>query len=207
MRLELSEYIYEDIPFDIIKYTEYISVATEILSRCSHYIQMHTLYSSEQTLFIQYEEWQTEYDEVCQKHDTSEKESDRLESLLKERESLLHRAILERQSLETKQKQIEQKKTEYDLYCSERSRRFLEYTQNMKMLDASWYTLLHNYHSVVGMLFGILSALTAPESIVGSDVKKVAGIKFLLSNVIRISVKVSSTGTTCPAVTIMLLPM
>jgi len=155
MRLELSEYIYEDIPFDIVRYTEYISIATEILSRCSQYIQMHTLYSSEQTLFIQYEEWQTEYDEVCQKHNTAEKESDHLESLLKEKESLLHRAILERQSLETKQKQIEQKKTEYDLYCSERSRRFLDYTQNMKMLDATWYTLLRKYHVMVASLFGI----------------------------------------------------
>jgi len=155
MHLELSEYIYDDIPFQINTYTEYISVATETLSRCSQYIQMYTLYSSEQTIFLEYEQWQTEYDDICQKHDTAEKDSDRLDNLLKERENILHTAILEKQSLETKQKQIEQKKTEYDLYCSERSRRLSDYTQNTKILDDSWYTLLSKYHSVIAILFDV----------------------------------------------------
>jgi DNA repair exonuclease SbcCD ATPase subunit len=155
MTLEVTEYIYEDIPFEIASYTEYITAATDVLSKCSHYIQLHTLYSSQELLMTEYDTWQKEYDIVCQKHDDAESYSDRLETMLKEKEGVLHSAILEKHSLETKQKQIEEKRAAYDLYCSERARRLLDYQQNNVMLDASWYTLLRMYHTSIRTLLGV----------------------------------------------------
>jgi DNA repair exonuclease SbcCD ATPase subunit len=155
MTLDLTEYIYEDIPFEIASYTEYITAATDVLSKCSHYIQLHTLYSSQELLMTEYDTWQKEYDIVCQKHDDAESYSDRLETMMKEKEGVLHVAILQKQSLETKQKQIEEKRTAYDLYCTERARRLLDYQQNTVMLDASWYTLLRMYHTSISTLLGV----------------------------------------------------
>jgi DNA repair exonuclease SbcCD ATPase subunit/DNA repair exonuclease SbcCD nuclease subunit len=155
MTLDLTDYIYEDISFEIGSYTEYCNAATDVLSKCSQYIQLHTLYTSQELLMTEYDTWQKEYDAICQKHDDAESYSDRLEMMMKEKEGVLHSAILEKHSLETKQKQIEEKHTAYDLYCSERARRLLDYQQNNLMLDASWYTLLRMYHTSISTLLGV----------------------------------------------------
>jgi hypothetical protein len=63
--------------------------------------------------------------------------------------------MLEKQNLETKQKQIEQKKIAYDLYCSERSKRLLEYNKNATLLEDSWYTLLRSYHNNIAVLLSV----------------------------------------------------
>jgi DNA repair exonuclease SbcCD ATPase subunit/DNA repair exonuclease SbcCD nuclease subunit len=154
MQSELTEYIYEDIHFELSVYTEYITAANEILSKCSEYVQTWKQYSSEVTLWTEYDAWSTEYDSVCLSHDMADKNCDMLDSMLKEKEGRLRTATLEKMNLESNAQLIQQKKTEYDLYCSERAQRLTIYEDHVRKLESSWYYLLKEYHtSVANLLF------------------------------------------------------
>ena len=170
MQSELTEYVYEDIPFDISNHTEYVQKANAILSSCTEYLQTWNLYSSERLLWNEYDTWSVEYDLICNKHDIADNECDTLDAMLKGKENALHRAILEKQMVETTIQQMIQKKTEYDLYCSERSQRLSTYQLNAVKLESSWSHLLSSYHTLIGQALsiateGIKSLSTEKDSI------------------------------------------
>ena len=159
MRSQLTEYVYEEIPFDILQVTEYISVATDILSGCTEYIQMHKLYSDEELLWKDYDQWQFEFSAICQKHDTAENECDTLDNSIKHLESILTRSSFEKQDFEQKLLQMNQKKTEYAIYCSEKDRRSAEYVLRSSQLDYLWYSQLYSYHCNIGKLLFTVQTL------------------------------------------------
>ena len=159
MRSQLTEYVYEEIPFDILQVTEYISVATDILSGCTEYIQMHKLYSDEELLWRDYDQWQFEFSAICEKHDTAENECDELETSIKHLDSILTRSSFEKQDFEQKLLQMNQKKTEYTLYCSEKDRRSAEYALRSSQLDYLWYSQLYSYHCNIGKLLFTVKTL------------------------------------------------
>jgi hypothetical protein len=152
MRLELSDYLYEDIPFDVSSYPLYIETAGEMLSQCTEYLLLARQYASENELWIAYDEWSEEYDTVCQQHDTADREWDTLDVLLKRKETELAAATLEKQHVESVLKQMAQKKAAYELYCVERDRRRVDYERNLALLDASWFQLVASYHRAVRSL-------------------------------------------------------
>lgn len=159
MRTQLTEYVYEEIPFDISQVADYISVATDILSGCTEYIQMHKLYSDEEVLWKDYDQWQFEFSTICEKHDTAEKECDELDNSIKHLESILNRSSYEKQDFELKLLQMNQKKTEYTLYCSEKDRRSAEYALRSSQLDYLWYSQLSLYHCNIGKLLFTIQTL------------------------------------------------
>ena len=159
MRTQLTEYVYEEIPFDILQVADYISVATDILSGCTEYIQMHKLYSDEEALWKDYDQWQFEFSTICEKHDTAEKECDELDNSIKHLESILNRSSYEKKDFEQKLLQMNQKKTEYTLYCSEKDRRSSEYALRSSQLDYLWYSQLSLYHCHIGSLLFTVQAL------------------------------------------------
>ena len=159
MRTQLTEYVYEEIPFDILQVADYISVATDILSGCTEYIQMHKLYSDEEALWKDYDQWQFEFSAICEKHDTAEKECDELDNSIKHHESILNRSSYEKKDFEQKLLQMNQKKTEYTLYCSEKDRRSSEYALRSSQLDYLWYSQLSLYHCHIGSLLFTVQAL------------------------------------------------
>ena len=159
MRTQLTEYVYEEIPFDILQVADYISVATDILSGCTEYIQMHKLYSDEEALWKDYDQWQFEFSAICEKHDTAEKECDELDNSIKHHESILNRSSYEKKDFELKLLQMNQKKTEYTLYCSEKDRRSSEYALRSSQLDYLWYSQLSLYHCHIGSLLFTVQAL------------------------------------------------
>ena len=159
MRTQLTEYVYEEIPFDILQVADYISVATDILSGCTEYIQMHKLYSDEDALWKDYDQWQFEFSAICEKHDTAEKECDELDNSIKHHESILNRSSYEKKDFELKLLQMNQKKTEYTLYCSEKDRRSSEYALRSSQLDYLWYSQLSLYHCHIGSLLFTVQAL------------------------------------------------
>ena len=159
MRTQLTEYVYEEIPFDILQVADYISVATDILSGCTEYIQMHKLYSDEDALWKDYDQWQFEFSAICEKHDTAEKECDELDNSIKHHESILNRSSYEKKDFEQKLLQMNQKKTEYTLYCSEKDRRSSEYALRSSQLDYLWYSQLSLYHCHIGSLLFTVQAL------------------------------------------------
>ena len=159
MRTQLTEYVYEEIPFDILQVADYISVATDILSGCTEYIQMHKLYSDEDALWKDYDQWQFEFSAICEKHDTAEKECDELDNSIKHHESILNRSSYEKKDFELKLLQMNQKKTEYTLYCSEKDRRSSEYALRSSQLDYLWYSQLSSYHCHIGSLLFTVQAL------------------------------------------------
>jgi len=149
---ELEEYICEDIPFCLSDSAEYIRIATEMLSGCTRYIQLHELYAVERDMYDAYYVWQTEYDSVCELTDASERECDQLEVCVKGLTDAFQSAFNERQDLEHKIQNIQQKKTEWAAYCSERDRRLQTYHDNIGKLEYSWFYNLAVYHNVVGAL-------------------------------------------------------
>ena len=149
---ELEEYICEDIPFCLSDSAEYIRIATEMLSGCTRYIQLHELYAIERAMYDAYYVWQTEYDSVCELTDASERECDQLEVCVKGLTDAFQSAFNERQDLEHKIQNIQKKKTEWDAYCSERDRRLQMYHDNIGKLEYSWFYNLEVYHNVVGEL-------------------------------------------------------
>ena len=159
MRTQLTEYVYEEIPFDILQVADYISVATDILSGCTEYIQMHKLHSDEEALWKDYDQWQFEFSAICEKHDTAEKECDELDNSIKHHESILNRSSYEKKDFEQKLLQMNQKKTEYTLYCSEKDRRSSEYALRSSQLDYLWYSQLSLYHCHIGSLLFTVQAL------------------------------------------------
>ena len=159
MRTQLTEYVYEEIPFDILQVADYISVATDILSGCTEYIQMHKLYSDEEALWKDYDQWQFEFSAICEKHDTAEKECDELDNSIKHHESILNRSSYEKKDFEQKLLQMNQKKSEYTLYCSEKDRRSSEYALRSSQLDYLWYSQLSLYHCHIGSLLFTVQAL------------------------------------------------
>ena len=159
MRTQLTEYVYEEIPFDILQVADYISVATDILSGCTEYIQLHKLYSDEEALWKDYDQWQFEFSAICEKHDTAEKECDELDNSIKHLESILNRSSYEKKDFELKLLQMNQKKTEYTLYCSEKDRRSSEYALRSSQLDYLWYSQLSLYHCHIGSLLFTVQAL------------------------------------------------
>lgn len=159
MRTQLTEYVYEEILFDILQVADYISVATDILSGCTEYIQMHKLYSDEEALWKDYDQWQFEFSAICEKHDTAEKECDELDNSIKQLESILNRSSYEKKDFEQKLLQMNQKKSEYTLYCSEKDRRSSEYALRSSQLDYLWYSQLSLYHCHIGSLLFTVQAL------------------------------------------------
>ena len=159
MRTQLTEYVYEEIPFDILQVADYISVATDILSGCTEYIQMHKLYSDEEALWKDYDQWQFEFSTICEKHDIAEKECDELDNSIKQLESILSRSSYEKKDFEQKLLQMNQKKSEYTLYCSEKDRRSSEYALRSSQLDYLWYSQLSLYHCHIGSLLFTIQAL------------------------------------------------
>ena len=159
MRTQLTEYVYEEIPFDILQVADYISVATDILSGCTEYIQMHKLYSDEEALWKDYDQWQFEFSTICEKHDIAEKECDELDNSIKQLESILSRSSYEKKDFEQKLLQMNQKKSEYTLYCSEKDRRSSEYALRSSQLDYLWYSQLSSYHCHIGSLLFTVQAL------------------------------------------------
>ena len=159
MRTQLTEYVYEEIPFDILQVADYISVATDILSGCTEYIQLHKLYSDEEALWKDYDQWQFEFSAICEKHDTAEKECDELDNSIKHLETVLNRSSYEKKDFELKLLQMNQKKTEYTLYCSEKDRRSSEYALRSSQLDYLWYSQLSLYHCHIGSLLFTVQAL------------------------------------------------
>ena len=159
MRTQLTEYVYEEIPFDILQVADYISVATDILSGCTEYIQLHKLYSDEEALWKDYDQWQFEFSAICEKHDTAEKECDELDNSIKHLETVLNRSSYEKKDFELKLLQMNQKKTEYTLYCSEKDRRSSEYALRSSQLDYLWYSQLSLYHCHIGSLLFTIQAL------------------------------------------------
>ena len=158
MRTQLTEYVYEEISFDILQVTEYISVATDILSGCTEYIQLHKLYSDEELLWKDYDQWQFEFSAICEKHDTAEKECDELDNSIKHLETVLNRSSYEKKDFEQKLLQMNQKKTDYTIYCSEKDRRSAEYDLRSSQLDYLWYSQLYSYHCNIGsLLFSVQS--------------------------------------------------
>ena len=149
---ELEEYICEDIPFCLSDSAEYIRIATEMLSGCTRYIQLHELYAVEHDMYDAYYVWQTEYDSVCELTDAAERECDQLEVCVKGLTDAFQSAFNERQDLEHKIQNIQQKKTEWVAYCSERDRRLQTYHDNIRKLEYSWFYNLRMYHNVVGAL-------------------------------------------------------
>ena len=149
---ELEEYICEDIPFCLSDSAEYIRIATEMLSGCTRYIQLHELYAVEHDMYDAYYVWQTEYDNVCELTDAAERECDQLEVCVKGFTDAFQSAFNERQDLEHKIQNIQQKKTEWAAYCSERDRRLQTYHDNIGKLEYSWFYNLAVYHNVVGAL-------------------------------------------------------
>jgi len=149
---ELEEYICEDIPFCLSDSAEYIRIATEMLSGCTRYIQLHELYAVEHDMYDAYYVWQTEYDSVCELTDAAERECDQLEVCVKGLTDAFQSAFNERQDLEHKIQNIQQKKTEWVAYCSERDRRLQMYHDNIEKLEYSWFYNLAVYHNVVGAL-------------------------------------------------------
>ena len=171
MRSELTEYICEDIPFEISVYNLYIDKALEILTSCTEYISTWKEYSSETILWNEYDQWSVEYDNICLKHDIADRECEMLDGLLKGKESSLSVARLEKQTIETKVVQINQKKTEYEKYCLERSVRLQSYQQNIILLENSWYHLLNNYHSSIGCMILLAREGLAAESLIAEQVR------------------------------------
>ena len=159
MRTQLTEYVYEEIPFDILQVADYISVATDILSGCTEYIQLHKLYSDEEALWKDYDQWQFEFSAICEKHDTAEKECDELDNSIKHLETVLNRSSYEKKDFELKLLQMNQKKTEYTLYCSEKDRRSSEYALRSSQLDYLWYSQLSLYHCHIGSLLFTIQSL------------------------------------------------
>ena len=149
---ELEEYICEDIPFCLSDSAEYIRIATEMLSGCSKYIQLHEVYSVESGLSDAYYVWQEEYDSVCELTDVAERECDQLEALLKQLTDAFQGAYNERQDLEHKIQNIQKKKTEWESYCSERDRRLQIYQTNLRKLEYSWFYNVQLYHNAIGKL-------------------------------------------------------
>ena len=152
MRQEVTEYIYEDIPFEISSYTSYVSMANEMLTTCTEYMSVYHLYSSEASMWNIYDQWITEYESLCEKHDYAEKDCEALDIMLKGKEASLSMARLEKQQIENKLVQIHRTKTEYEHYCLERTQRLLAYEQNIVKMDSSWYYYLQKYHQSIGML-------------------------------------------------------
>jgi DNA repair exonuclease SbcCD ATPase subunit/DNA repair exonuclease SbcCD nuclease subunit len=177
MRSELTEYIYEDIPFDVSVSTDYLQTASDILLRCTEYLQTWNTYSSEMILWNQYDTWSAEYDSLCQKHDIADKECDTLDTLIKGKEVALVSATLEKQMIETKIQQIKQKKTEYDLYCTERSRRLIDYEANQFKLETSWFHLLSSYHTRIGQVLWVategIKSLSKEKELIRTEIMSV----------------------------------
>ena len=149
---ELEEYICEDIPFCLSDSAKYIYIATEMLSGCTRYLQLHELYAIERAMYDAYYVWQTEYDCICELTDAAERECDQLEVCVKGLTDAFQSAFNERQDLEHKIENIQQKKTEWVAYCSERDRRLQTYHDNIGKLEYSWFYNLTMYHNVVGTL-------------------------------------------------------
>jgi DNA repair exonuclease SbcCD ATPase subunit len=113
---------------------------------------LHKLYSDEVCLFSNYQKWLLEFSSISDKYDSAKNESDALENTIRDLEQTLYRNTLEKQDYEQKLVLINQRKTEYQLYCSEKDRRTLEYRIRSSQLDHLWYSQLSLYHSLIAVL-------------------------------------------------------
>lgn len=149
---ELEEYIWEDISFSLSDLTTYCQLATKMLSGCNTYIQLHSLYSAEQSVFDAYLLWQEEYDGICQLTDIAERECEQLDRLLTQYTDAFQHAMIEKQDLEHKLQNIQTKKTEWEMYCSERDRRLQIYHTSLQILHDSWFHTIDRFHHAIGTL-------------------------------------------------------
>ena len=148
----LLDKLYADIPFDITDYTTYIHSAEELLFSTKEKIALHQLYIVEEKLYTEYDDWTTSYEMICMEHDTMEHECDRLETVIKEDETVLTHATGEKHKIETRMTQINLKKKEYELYLAELTTRQETADLNTGKLNYNWYSALQEYNTYVAHL-------------------------------------------------------
>jgi len=135
------------IPLTYTNYTSYLNDLDKEFNIICQNISEIELYNTENTYWINWDKWSTEYDTCKKNYDELSSQINNLETQKRALEISLERARFDKQQLQSKLDNIQYKKQEYADYLVELEEKNVQYTLNKKKLEWYWYSTLYKYRT------------------------------------------------------------
>ena len=148
---ELTSLKYDGIESEltISNYKDYITELEEYADVYSGHISDIKQYMSDIKAWDEWSAWNTEYNAIKLKCDTSMNDISVAERTKSELETDYEKAKLEKQGAQTQLENIQAKKREYELYLGQKGTRQATATRAQQYLEYNWYNTLYSYRNYI----------------------------------------------------------
>jgi tetratricopeptide (TPR) repeat protein len=139
----------DDIELDVYKYSDYIVEIRSKLKQAEEYSKVLQEYEKCVADTAVYSRWFLEFERVSKEFEELDQSVTKHNTVVKEYEVRLQTANLEKKNIESRMELLKRKKSEFDLYETERQRRLIDVEGCKQVLEGRWYSQLLLYRQMI----------------------------------------------------------
>jgi len=139
----------DDTELDVYNYSDYILEIRSKLKEAEEYSKELQEYEKCVADTAVYSKWLLEFERVSKEFEELDQSVTKHNTVVKEYEVRLQTANLEKKNVESRMELLKRKKSEFDLYETERQRRVQDVEYCKQVLDSRWYSQLVMYRQMI----------------------------------------------------------